>query len=208
MSSVVLREVGGLHEGIGGEEAAYLGIIQPRVGINRLYAVVVLMAGEAAVEGVTHVVVAEVSGVAPAAPGVIALPLLGVAVDGGREAPLVVLQRVVHGSPSVLCYKDSEDSRSRGKIVQAFCHAVHGDGLVKRREVTLGLCRGAVAEGLYDALPVDVVVYGEPVAALADGVHLVERGVGDILVGKVVDERCVGTQACHRVWIGGMLVAV
>lgn len=51
MSSVVLREVGGLHEGIGGEEAAYLGIIQPRVGINRLYAVVVLMAGEAAVEG-------------------------------------------------------------------------------------------------------------------------------------------------------------
>lgn len=92
--------------------------------------------------------------------------------------------------------------------MEFFCHTILGDGLVKRREVTLGLCRGAVAEGLYDALAVDVVVYGEPVAALADGVHLVERGVGDILVGKVVDERCVGTQACHRVWIGGMLVVV
>ena len=39
-----------LHEGVGREESAYLGVIQPRVGVNRLYAVVMLVAREATVE--------------------------------------------------------------------------------------------------------------------------------------------------------------
>ena len=61
-----------------------------------------LMEGVATVEGVAHVVVAEVGGVAAAAPRVIAQPLLGVAVDNRRKAALVVFQRVVHGSSSVV----------------------------------------------------------------------------------------------------------
>ena len=55
-----------------------------------------LMKGVAAVEGVGDVVVAEVGRIAPASPGVIAQPLHGAAVDGGRKAALVVFQRVVH----------------------------------------------------------------------------------------------------------------
>lgn len=51
MSSVVLREVGGLHEGIGGEEAAYRGVVKAGVGVDDMQSVVVLVAGEAAMEG-------------------------------------------------------------------------------------------------------------------------------------------------------------
>ncbi len=46
--------------------------------------------------------VAETGGVAPAAPGVIAQPLHGVAVDDRSQAALMVFQRVVHGSSSVV----------------------------------------------------------------------------------------------------------
>ena len=63
------------------------------------------MEGVAAVEGVTHVVVAEVSGVAPAAPGVIAQPLHGAAVDNRRKAALVAFDRVVHGSIFDFCVR-------------------------------------------------------------------------------------------------------
>ena len=121
----------------------------------------------------------------------------------------MVLQRVVHGpSSSVLCHKDSEDSRGGGEIVQFFCHAVHGDGLVKRREVAF--CAGvlAIGKGLDNPLPVDAVVYAERVPALSYGVHLVERGVGDVLVGKVVGDKRVGPHLGHGVGVGGMLIAV
>ena len=47
----VLREVGGLHEGIGGEETADDGVVEAGVGVDDLEAVVMLMAGEAAMEG-------------------------------------------------------------------------------------------------------------------------------------------------------------
>lgn len=53
-----------------------------------------LVKGVAAVEGVAHVVVAEVGGVAAAAPRVIAQPLHGAAVDGGRKAALVVFNNI------------------------------------------------------------------------------------------------------------------
>ena len=52
--------------------------------------------GEAAVEGVRHVVVTEPGGVAPPSPGVMAQPLHGVAANGGRQVALVVLEGVVH----------------------------------------------------------------------------------------------------------------
>ena len=55
-----------------------------------------LVQGVAPVEGVRHVAVPEAVGVAAAAPGVIAQALHGVAVDGGRQAALVVFQGVVH----------------------------------------------------------------------------------------------------------------
>ena len=52
------------------------------------------MEGVATVEGVAYVVVAEVGGVAPAAPGVIAQPLHGVAVDNRRKAALMVFNNI------------------------------------------------------------------------------------------------------------------
>ena len=66
------------------------------------------MKGVAAVEGIGDVAIAEVGRVAPAAPRVVAQALHGVAVDGGRKASLVVLQRVVHGASVCCSDKDSE----------------------------------------------------------------------------------------------------
>ena len=92
--------------------------------------------------------------------------------------------------------------------MEFFRHAVHGDGLIKRREVAFPAGVLTVSERLDDSLPVDAVVYGERVAALADGVHLVERGVGNVLVGKVVGDKRVGPHPGHGVGVGGMLIAV
>ena len=47
----VLREVGGLHEGVGREETSDDGVVEAGVGVDDLEAVVMLMAGEAAMEG-------------------------------------------------------------------------------------------------------------------------------------------------------------
>lgn len=92
--------------------------------------------------------------------------------------------------------------------MEFFRHAVFGLSLIKRRKVTFRPGIFAVAERLCDPLAVDAVVYRERVAALADGVHLVKSGVGDMLVGKVVDDELVGAHACHCIGIGGMLVIV
>ena len=60
-----------------------------------------LVAGEPPVEHwCSREVAAPCSGVAAAAPGVVAQPLHGVAADGGRKAALVVFQGVVHGASS------------------------------------------------------------------------------------------------------------
>ena len=56
-----------------------------------------LVQGIAAVEGEGHAAVSEAGGVAPPTPRVVAQPLHGVAMDGGRQVALVVFQGVVHG---------------------------------------------------------------------------------------------------------------
>ena len=95
-----------------------------------------LMQGIASVEGMGYVVIPEADRVAAAAPGVVAQPLHGVAMDGGRQVALVVFQGVVHGASSVVVRdKDSKQSSTGGQIMHFFRHAVFGDGLVKGREM-------------------------------------------------------------------------
>ena len=169
VSVVSLRALLVLDNDVGREHSTQDGVVETAIHVDQVEPIVVLMEGVAPVEGVAHVGVAEVRSVATATPRVVAQPFHGAALDGGRQATLVVFQRVVHGSPSsVLCYKDSEDSRSRGEIMQLFCQAVLGDRLVKRSEVALGSCRGTVAEGLCDPLPVDAVVHRQRLAVLRD----------------------------------------
>ncbi len=123
--------------------------------------------GIAPVESVRHIPIAETVGVAAAAPGVVAQPLHGVAMDGDRQVALVVFQGVVHGASSVVIGdKDSKQSRSGGQIVHFFRHAVFGDGLVKGREMAFHAGSVAVAEGLHDTLAVDAVVHAEGLAVL------------------------------------------
>ena len=112
VSVVGLRTLFVLDHDVGREHPSEDWVIETSVHVDQVELVVMLMEGVAAVEGVAHVVVAEVSGVAPAAPRVIAQPFHGAAVDNRRKAALVVLQRVVHGASSVLCHKDSEDSNN------------------------------------------------------------------------------------------------
>jgi len=70
--------------------------------------VVMLMHGVATIESMGHVVIPEAVGITAAAPCIIAQPLHGVAVDGGRQAALVVFQGIVHrASLVVLGGKDS-----------------------------------------------------------------------------------------------------
>lgn len=92
--------------------------------------------------------------------------------------------------------------------MEFFCHTILGDGLVERGEIPFRLGNPAVSKRLGDPLPVDVVVHGERVPVLADGVQLVERGVGDVLVGKVVDDQLVREHLCHCVGIGRMFVCI
>ena len=80
-----------LDETVGGEEGNGERVVHLPVHVDQPETGKVLVAGEAAVEGVRHVVVTETGGVAPPSPGVMAQPLHGVAVDDRREAPLMVL---------------------------------------------------------------------------------------------------------------------
>ena len=86
--------------------------------------------------------------------------------------------------------------------MQLFRYPICGDCLVKRSEVALGLCRGTVAEGLRDPLPVDAVAHRQRLAVLGDGSHLVERGVGDSLVGEDIGHGVVGPQRRNGVRVG------
>ena len=83
---------------VGGEERRHRGVVHAPVHVDEPKGGQVLVAGEAAVEGVRHVVVTETGGVAPPSPGVMAQPLHGVAVDGSSQVSLAVFQGVVHGA--------------------------------------------------------------------------------------------------------------
>ena len=90
-----------LYGDVGREHTADDGIVQTAVHVDKVEVVIMLVQGIATVEGVGNVAVSETVGVAASAPGVIAQPLHGVAVDGGRQAALVVFQGVVHGASLV-----------------------------------------------------------------------------------------------------------
>lgn len=80
------------------------------------------VAGVAAVECGTHIVVAAIGGIAAAAPGIVAQArhgFLGIAGIGGKAA-LVVGEGVVHGLSVVGCGKDSEKSRRGVQVMQFF----------------------------------------------------------------------------------------
>lgn len=79
--------------------------------------------------------------------------------------------------------------------MEFFCHTILGDGLVKRGEIALGTCCGAVGQDLRDALPVDAVAHREGGAVLADGADLVERSVGNGLAGEDAGDVFVGAKS-------------
>jgi len=120
---------GVVNESIDGEERAHHWVVHAPVHVDEADMVIVLMQGVAAAEGcfdrLSNRGIAKANGVAAAAPSVVAQPLHGVAVDGGRQAALVVFQGIVHRASSVILRdKDSKQSRCRGQIMQLFCHAV------------------------------------------------------------------------------------
>ena len=86
---------------VGREHTAKDGVVQPAVHIDQVKPVIMLMQGIASVEGMGYVVIPEADRVAAAAPGIVAQPLHGAAMDGGREVALVVFQGVVHGTNSL-----------------------------------------------------------------------------------------------------------
>ena len=143
------------------EHAAQNGVVQSAVHVNQVEVVIVLVQGIASVEGMGHVAIPEANRIAPPPPGIIAQPLHGVAADGGRQAALVVFQGIVHGASSVVVRgKDSKQSSTGGQIMQLFCHAIFGNGFIKRREIAFRAGSGTIAEGLHHALAVDAVAEG------------------------------------------------
>ncbi len=99
--------------------------------------------------------------------------------------------------------------------MQFFCHAVLGHGLIERREIPLGPCRGTIAEGLRDTLSVDAVAHRQCHAVLRDGTDLVpfqvarrrprtglaEQGLAKMSIspcGQTIDST---TCYIHIIWI-------
>ena len=85
--------------------------------------------------------------------------------------------------------------------MQVFCLAVHGDGLVKRREITFRPGFFSASEGLDHPLSVDAVVHGKRVASLPDGVNFVIRGVGDGLFGEEVSNTYICNSLFHSKFV-------
>lgn len=75
---------------VGREHTAQNGVVQPAVHVNQVEVVIMLVQGIASVEGVGHVAIPEANRITPTPPSVVAQPLHGVAMDGGRQVALVV----------------------------------------------------------------------------------------------------------------------
>ena len=122
MSSVVLREVGGLHEGIGGEEASDDGVVEAGVGVDDMQSVVVLVSSEAAVKGERGLGLRSVpGGVAHAvAPGVEVGALDGVLVlvQNLLPAAQMVSKHVVETLRPVLVDADGHNAAFGVYVVQ------------------------------------------------------------------------------------------